>query len=261
MPQGFFRCSHCRGFYEIEKFDECKWCHYETVIRDTTGQPIVFPDRETVRAIQITEFKQLPPKAFDDCFQPPIERPDMICQCLHCGPDGHLFEAIEMRWMATENMWACPCTTCGGRGFNFDIHPVEPLWQCSDCRHWYKPEKFTPDHALCPKCGSTMADGWFEFEDDDEEFDSDSEPFDYESSESDDADPPPAYPFKTDPSKIDWTEETRPWYPGKDDEDEEEADGEYMMPEEILPDDIDFPRHRSDDDPAHGPRSDEDIPF
>ena len=51
----------------------------------------------------------------DACMKPPIDRPDVVCACLHCGPGGHPFEAIEMRWIANERMWACPCTTCGGR--------------------------------------------------------------------------------------------------------------------------------------------------
>ncbi len=168
----YHRCGHCKGFYETE-FAACKWCQYTNrSIKRRGGQSQgAFPDRATCRAIQIAEFEQLPPEAHDDPFQPPPENLMLTCACIHCGQNGHLFEAVEMRWMVNEGMWACPCTTCGGRGFQFDIHTIERLWQCADCQHWYAPkdDNFKGSNAKCPKCGSPHANGWFDDEDDVEE--------------------------------------------------------------------------------------------
>src|SRR2546423_8390420 len=112
-PSSYLRCRHCRGFYE-SSFASCKWCNYDTPLLNADGSARVFHDRETCRAIQIAEFEQLPAEAHADCMKPPPEHPDLQCWCLHCDEDGHTFEVIEMRWLANERMWACPCTTCGG---------------------------------------------------------------------------------------------------------------------------------------------------
>ncbi|HEY7119808.1 MAG TPA: hypothetical protein VH475_24665, partial [Tepidisphaeraceae bacterium] len=172
--QSYQRCLHCRGFYEAGR-DKCKWCDYATPLLDSSGQPRVFPDRATCRSIQIAEYDQLPPEAHADPMGPPRDELSLPCNCLHCGPDGHVFEAVEMRWMVTERMWACPCTTCGGRGFGIDVHSAENKWQCADCGHFYVPQNrdYHADNAKCPRCGCTEASGWFDDdyeEDDDEEF-------------------------------------------------------------------------------------------
>ncbi len=129
MSASYLRCSHCRGFYETARA-HCRYCGKDVPVKDGKGAAKVFVDRETCRAIQIAEYEQLPAEAHKDCFQPDSEVLDKLCGCLHCGREGGLFEAVEMRWMVNEKMWACPCTTCGGRGFGFDVHLAEPLWQC-----------------------------------------------------------------------------------------------------------------------------------
>src|SRR3954468_2943655 len=131
----FLRCGHCRGFYGAAR-SSCRYCGKDVAQKTSDGNPQIYRDRATCRAIQIAEFEQLPAAAHDDPFQPDPDILDKKCACLHCGQGGEVFEAVEMRWMANENMWACPCTTCGGRGFGFDIHLAEPLWQCVECHHW-----------------------------------------------------------------------------------------------------------------------------
>ena len=170
MPgDSYHRCRHCRGFYEVS-LPVCKWCQYDSPFLDTGGQPRIFPDRETCRALQLAEYEQLPKEAYDDCMGPPANDLTLLCNCLHCGPDGHTFEAIEMRWIANERMWACPCTTCGGRGFGIDIHSAENKWQCDECGHFYIPENndYHSDNAKCPKCGCESASGWIDDDYDEE---------------------------------------------------------------------------------------------
>jgi hypothetical protein len=172
MPgDSYYRCRHCRGFYETS-LPACKWCEYETPFLDTGAKPRVFPDRQACRALQLAEYEQLPKEAHDDCMGPPANDLMLLCNCLHCGPEGHLFEAIEMRWMANERMWACPCTTCGGRGFAFDIHSAENKWRCDECGHFYAPANndYRHENAKCPKCGCTHASGWFDDGYDEEDF-------------------------------------------------------------------------------------------
>lgn len=264
----YHRCGHCRGFYEVSHA-HCKWCEYDTPFLDRERKPRVFPDRETCRAIQLAEYEQLPPDAHEDCMGPPKEDLFLLCNCLHCGPEGHPFEAIEMRWIPNERMWACPCTTCGGRGFGIDLHSAENKWRCADCGHFYVPENrdYRCDNAKCPKCGCTEADGWF---DDDDEF------------EDDDFDDITAPDTANDPlSNVPFQDDELPWDEDGDGEDDYEKfdaghgwreadaegeaadnsfgydaqDGRYRMP-----DDIDHPR------PGRPPRdgkdfNDDDIPF
>jgi hypothetical protein len=175
----YLRCRHCKGFYETS-FARCKWCEYDAPYLDREGKARVFPDRETCRAIQLAEYEQLPPDAHDDHMGPPKEDLFLLCNCLHCGPEGHSFEAIEMRWIVNERMWACPCTTCGGRGFGIDIHSAENKWQCAQCGHFYVPQNrdYRWSNAKCPKCGCTEASGWFDDDDEEEdELEDDDDPF------------------------------------------------------------------------------------
>jgi hypothetical protein len=269
-PQTYLRCLHCRGFYEAERA-KCKWCDYATPLLDAAGQPRVFPDRSTCRTIQIAEYDQLPPEAHADPMGPPKDELALLCNCLHCGPEGHVFEAVEMRWMVTERMWACPCTTCGGRGFGIDIHSAENRWQCADCGHFYIPENrdYHPENAKCPKCGCKEANGWFEDDYDEEDF----------ADEALDL-PPPGH----DEPRPELDEEL-PWDDDDDGDDDEPASSEYDLGitwkerddddddefgddggffgfdghpdrDRRLPDDIDFPHIRDQGNPAL-----DDMPF
>jgi hypothetical protein len=64
---------------------------------------------------------------------------------------------------------------CGGRGFDFDIHPRDPGWECVECKHRYAPADgtyITTANCKSPKCGCTEASGWWDDEyDEDAEFD------------------------------------------------------------------------------------------
>jgi hypothetical protein len=244
--ESFYRCGHCRGFYETA-LAACKWCDYDAPVHDASGQPRVFANRETIRAVRLAEYEQLPAEAHDDPMRPPPENPALLCGCLHCGPDGHEFEAIEMRWIANERMWACPCTTCGGRGFMVDVHPVGRVWQCASCSHWYTPEKMTSKYAKCPRCGSTDANGWFDDEDDDgEPIAEGDETWDEEADETLADGPDEAVagePSRDDPPP--WDDDVEPYDPLQGQAEESSA-------RERLPDDIDFPRERGEEPPPAG---------
>jgi hypothetical protein len=255
----YLRCRHCKGFYETS-FSRCKWCNYDDPVRARDGEPRVYPDRETCRAIQIAEYEQLPPEAHADCMGPPKNDPALLCNCLHCGPGGHVFEAIEMRWMTTERMWACPCTTCGGRGFSFDIHSAENKWQCENCGHFYVPANndYRADNAKCPRCGCTQASGWFDDDDDDDQdeeveegddpipWDDDEDDQDEEADDNDQAGS--ALTTGEYDLGISWQESD-----DADDDDEDDPFGEGRMP-----DDIDHPRIHEERDID---LNDDDIPF
>jgi hypothetical protein len=273
-PQPYHRCTHCKGFYETS-FSRCKWCDYDAPLLTDAGQPRVFPNRDACRLLQIAEYDRLPPEALADPMGPPKDELTLLCACLHCGPEGHVFEAIEMRWMTTERMWACPCTTCGGRGFGIDIHSAENKWQCAECGHFYVPPNrdYRASNAKCPKCGSPHANGWFDDDDDeDEEFvDEDTDesaapatarelsvdeelPWDdsdEDDEEDDDRDPHGPYDLG-----ITWKESEV-----EDDFSDSSVDDVNFRPfdrPDKLPDDIDFPHHRDDHDSGF---NDDDIPF
>ena len=162
-PTSYIRCGHCRGFYESGR-GRCRWCRYETPVVGRDGDVVVYPNRETARAVQIAEYERLPDEAHADYMKPPADRLGELCACLHCGPVGRPFEAVEMRWHRHERNWACPCTTCGGRGFEFDIFPITPRWECHGCRHRFTPTHFTSNYAHCPRCGGRDMNGWHEDE-------------------------------------------------------------------------------------------------
>lgn len=259
MESSYLRCGHCRGFYEIAR-SHCRFCGKDKPMKAADGSAKVFSDRATCRAIQIAEYEQLPPEAHADSFQPDPELLDKLCYCLHCGPEGGLFEAVEMRWMVNENKWACPCTTCGGRGFEFDIHLAEPLWQCSECQHRYPPANgdMRPSNAKCPKCGCTEASGWFDDEET-EEGDEDGTQIarDTELGEEDDADdfgPMTAAGLPED--LLPWTDEEQAQWEAR------RAEAESAREAEKLQDDIDFPHERMKPPPGSGDLlRDDDIPW
>jgi hypothetical protein len=264
----YLRCKHCKGFYETS-FARCKWCNYDDPVPAKDGQPRIFPDRETCRAIQIAEYEQLPPEAHADCMGPPKNDLTLLCNCLHCGPEGHTFEAIEMRWMTTERMWACPCTTCGGRGFSFDIHSAENKWQCDNCGHFYTPANndYRSENAKCPKCGSTQASGWFDSGDDEDEYDPelDEELADTLATAGRPVLPNDELPWDDDEDEDDDETEAGPstgeydlgisWQESDDDDDDE---GDPFGSEERMLDDIDHPRIHDERDKDW---NDDDIPF
>jgi hypothetical protein len=151
----------------------CVYCGYAAPLLEKGGEEKVFAGREACRAVQVAEWRALPEEVREDPMGPPGDRLEEVCGCLHCGQWGPRFEAVEMRWLENEGMWACPCTVCGGRGFEFDIFPVESKWECAECRHrWAPPDgNYKWSNCKCPKCGCTEASGRFEDEYSEEEID------------------------------------------------------------------------------------------
>lgn len=272
----YLRCRHCKGFYETS-FARCKWCEYDAPYLDRDGkQPRVFPDRETCRAIQLAEYEQLPPEAHEDHMGPPKEDLFLLCNCLHCGPEGHTFEAIEMRWIVNERMWACPCTTCGGRGFGIDVHSAENKWQCEGCGHFYVPENrdYRWSNAKCPKCGCTEASGWFDDEDDEDQDEADFDETFPDPALSDDIagarddlpSPDEQIPWVDDDEEDD-DDEASEFDPGHGWQDAGEGEGaddgfDSQTGRYRMPDDIDHPQPgRSERDERDFNDDDDDIPF
>lgn len=75
-----------------------------------------------------------------DPFRPPAIPTEV--GCLHCGQEygSYLIEwRIEMDADGSRHgFWCCPTPNCGGRGFGFDIFPLDPEYHderggwCSD---------------------------------------------------------------------------------------------------------------------------------
>jgi hypothetical protein len=66
-----------------------------------------------------------------DVFRPP-EIPTLV-GCIHCGNEYDSYR-IEWRiWTDAEGrkhgFWCCPIEGCDGKGFGFDILPVDPDYQ------------------------------------------------------------------------------------------------------------------------------------
>jgi hypothetical protein len=64
----------------------------------------------------------------NDCFGPPeISIP---VECIHCGEE---YDSYRIEWRIETNsegkrqgFWCCPIEGCDGKGFGFDIFPVDP---------------------------------------------------------------------------------------------------------------------------------------
>lgn len=79
----------------------------------------------------------------DDCFRPP-DVPTLV-HCLHCGQE---YESYEIVWRLNTvdpddeedrvpGFWCCPVPGCAGKGFGFDIFPIDP--ECLDERAgWFE---------------------------------------------------------------------------------------------------------------------------
>ena len=71
----------------------------------------------------------LPKEALEDPFRPP----DVACQvrCLHCGQE-YSSDTIVWRIEGGQGFWCCPIDGCGGRGYQFDMHPLDSLLWSDD---------------------------------------------------------------------------------------------------------------------------------
>lgn len=79
-----------------------------------------------------------PLDARSDPFRPP-EIPTLVA-CLHCGEE---YDSYRIEWRVEQDaegrphgFWCCPIEGCGGKGFGFDIYPVDPDYQMDEDRGW-----------------------------------------------------------------------------------------------------------------------------
>jgi hypothetical protein len=78
----------------------------------------------------------------NDPFGPPVI--STVVHCIHCGEE---YDSYRIEWRIERDMdgkehgfWCCPMPSCDGKGFGFDIFPVDPeyrdengeLMWCSD---------------------------------------------------------------------------------------------------------------------------------
>ena len=73
----------------------------------------------------------VPPGPERDPFGPP--KVNCVVVCLHCREQ---YDSYRIRWMefesdsgAKQGFWCCPTPGCDGKGFLFDIHPIDPNWE------------------------------------------------------------------------------------------------------------------------------------
>lgn len=159
--------------------------------RETFQQPGDQPDSQETKG--------------NDCFGPP-EVP-CECYCLHCHrtfmSDQIWFQKVRGARDGFDGFWMCPTPNCSGKGFTFDIFPVDP------------------DHPANA--------GWFSTDeyDDGEEFDEESE----WDAESDPANEPEA---EYDPDEPGYKELDEIW--GDEDDDIEGEEWKYgLQPGETPP--------------------------
>jgi len=71
----------------------------------------------------------MPDNPDTDPFKPP--RQPILVSCLHCEQE---YESYLIRWEVFDiegkksGFWMCPTPGCDGKGFGFDIFPVDPDW-------------------------------------------------------------------------------------------------------------------------------------
>jgi len=79
----------------------------------------------------------------NDPFAPPVI--STIVHCIHCGEE---YDSYRIEWCVEQDadgqphgFWCCPMPGCDGKGFGFDIFPVDPayrdedgelMWVCDD---------------------------------------------------------------------------------------------------------------------------------
>lgn len=72
----------------------------------------------------------------DDPFRPPKQ--NCLVACLHCRRQ---YDSYQIHWVVQRGrdgkesgFWRCPTPGCGGAGFLFDIHPIDPNWEDEEDR-------------------------------------------------------------------------------------------------------------------------------
>lgn len=80
--------------------------------------------------------RDTPMDPLSDCFKPPAI-PTLV-HCLHCGEE---YESYLMYWETgvdargkPDGFWCCGTDGCDGRGFGFDVFPIDPDYVGEDGR-------------------------------------------------------------------------------------------------------------------------------
>lgn len=82
-----------------------------------------------------------------DPFKPP--QVPVLVHCLHCHRE---YDSYLIEWRLEQDrdgkkmgFWCCPTPRCDGRGFGFDIHPVDPEFSDDDDgESWKDDDEFDP---------------------------------------------------------------------------------------------------------------------
>jgi len=98
-----------------------------------------------------SEYDPLDPAG--DCFHPPSI--STLVHCLHCHEE---YDSYRMEWRVKRvadgklhGFWCCPIDGCDGKGFGFDIHPVDADYVDPDGRdmgQWSEDPPPDPDTDL-----------------------------------------------------------------------------------------------------------------
>lgn len=69
-----------------------------------------------------------------DPFRPPAV--STIVHCIHCNEE---YDSYRIEWRIETNsdgqphgFWCCPIENCDGKGFGFDIFPIDPEYRGED---------------------------------------------------------------------------------------------------------------------------------
>jgi hypothetical protein len=80
----------------------------------------------------VSEYNPLDPDT--DPFRPPAI--STIVHCIHCNQE---YDSYRIEWRVSTDhegqpagFWCCPIEGCDGKGFGFDIFPIDPNYQSED---------------------------------------------------------------------------------------------------------------------------------
>jgi hypothetical protein len=84
----------------------------------------------------------------NDPFKPPAIATQV--SCLHCR---EVYDSYLIEWRiektsdgSAHGFWCCPMPACNGRGFGFDIFPIDPNYRDEDGEAmWVEDEETEPD--------------------------------------------------------------------------------------------------------------------
>lgn len=96
----------------------------------------------------------------DDCFKPPAI-PTLV-HCLHCGEE---YESYLIYWEdgvdargKPDGFWSCGIDDCDGRGFGFDIFPLDPDYIGEDGERMWNNDPDTADDDESESAEATWED-------------------------------------------------------------------------------------------------------